>query len=382
MTRDLKLVGASLLLWGTGESFFRYFQPLYLEKLGADPVQIGGLLGLAAMVMTLTHIPAGVLTDHFGRKRLLTTGWMFGVLASCLMFLARSLPVFVVGMLLYGLTNFVLSPMNSYITAVRGSLSVTRALTLTSALFNLGGFVGALAGGAVSEAIGLRSIYGIAAAFFLLSFGLILFIRRQPHEPIALETRYTALLKNKSLFRFLLLACITMFGMYLSWPLTPNFLQNERLVSLGAIGVFGSMNALGMVFLNLSLGRLLPRSGFLLAQIAVGCSTLLIWRGSGLPLYALGYFLAGGFRLSWSLVNAQAEGLVKRSELGLTFGLVETTVGIVMICAPPIAGYLYSLTPDLPYKIGLIIIGITLLLTFAFAPHTRPKSPLQNADSA
>ena len=382
MTRDYKLIGASLLLWGIGESFFRYFQPLYLERLGADPLQIGGLLGLAAMVMTLTHIPAGVLTDHLGRKRLLITGWLCGVLACLLMFLARSLPLFVIGMLLYGLTNFVLVPMNSYITAVRGHLSVARALTLTSALFNLGGFMGALAGGAVSEAIGLRSVYGIASVFFLLSFGLILSIERQPHESIALETRYTALFKNKSLFRFLLLACLTMFGMYLSWPLTPNFLQNERLVSLGAIGVFGSMNALGLVLLNLSLGRLLPRSGFLLAQVAVGCSTLLIWRGAGLPFYALGYFLAGGFRLSWSLVNAQAEGLVKRSELGLTFGLVETTVGIVLISVPPIAGYLYNLTPELPYKVGLIMIGMSLLLTLAFAPHRKPKSPPHHTDVA
>lgn len=382
MTRDLKLVGASLLLWGIGESFFRYFQPLYLEKLGADPLVIGGLLGLAALVMTLTHLPAGILTDQLGRKRFLTVGLMFGTLSAALMFLADNLTVFVIGMLFYGLTGFVVVPLNSYITAVRGSLSVTRALTLISALFNLGGFIGAWVGGMVSQAIGLRSVYGIASAFFLLSFGLILFVRKQPHEPIALNQRYNALFKNKVLGRFLLLACIAMFGMYLGWPLTPNFLQNERLVSLGAIGVFGSMHGLGVVLLNLSLGRLLPSTGFLLAQFAVGCSTILLCCGSGLPFYAMGYFLAGGHRLSWSLVNAQVEGLVNKSELGLTFGFVETTFGIVRICAPPIAGYLYNVTPDLPYKISFVIIGLSLILTLAFAPRIKPKSLPQNADPA
>jgi predicted MFS family arabinose efflux permease len=283
-------------------------------------------------------------------------------------------------MLFYGFTGFVVVPLNSYITAVRGSLSVTRALTLISALFNLGGFIGAWAGGMVSQAIGLRSTYGIASALFLLSFGLILLIRKQPHEPIALNQRYNALFKNKLLGRFLLLACIAMFAMYLGWPLTPNFLQNERFVSLGAIGVFGSMHGLGVVLLNLSLGRLIPRTGFLLAQFAVGCSTILLWRGLDLPFYAMGYFLAGGYRLSWSLVNAQVEGLVNKSELGLTFGFVETTFGIVMICAPPIAGYLYNLTPDLPYRVGLIMVGLSLLLTLAFAPHQKSKSLSQEPD--
>ena len=68
INRDLRLIALSLLIWGFGEGMFIYFQPVYLHELGADPVQIGGILGLAALGMLVSHIPAGALADPSGAK--------------------------------------------------------------------------------------------------------------------------------------------------------------------------------------------------------------------------------------------------------------------------------------------------------------------------
>jgi len=75
------------------------------------------------------------------------------------MALARELPMFVVGILLYGLTSAVLSPLNSYVVAARGKWSVGRALSFISAAFNAGAILGPLLGGLVAERFGLRWIF-------------------------------------------------------------------------------------------------------------------------------------------------------------------------------------------------------------------------------
>ena len=129
MSRDLILLGISLMTWGVGEGMFFIFQPLYLQQLGANPVIIGLIFGAAGIMMTVAHIPAGHLADRIGRKPLLLASWILAILATWAMALAPSLPLFVIGMLIYNLTAFVSSPLSSYITAARGNLSVELGLT-------------------------------------------------------------------------------------------------------------------------------------------------------------------------------------------------------------------------------------------------------------
>ncbi len=374
MNRDLRLVMVSLFIWGIGEGMFFYFQPLYLKQLGADPVQIGAILGAASLAMTLAHIPAGALADLLGRKQLMAASWTLGLVATWIMFLAPSLPLFVVGMLGYWTTSFVMSPMASYITAARGNWTVGRALTTVSAGFNLGATLGPLAGGQIGEQLGLRAVYGVAAVLFVFSTLAMLAIRHQPPEPHDGGSRYRSLLGRPRFLGFLGLAAAVVFGLYLSWPLTPNFLQQVRGVTLAQIGVFGSFNALGMVALNLSIGRLPPRLAYVLAQAMVGLSVLLLWHGTGAPWFALGYFLAGGFRTARAMVTAVVQTLVQPSEMGLAYGLAETAQSAAMVGAAPLAGLLYHQRPDLPFPVSLALITVLLILSLRLTPQTHPAS--------
>ena len=49
MSRDNRRVAFALFLWGSGEGLFYYIQSLYIEALGANPVQIGTALSVAGM---------------------------------------------------------------------------------------------------------------------------------------------------------------------------------------------------------------------------------------------------------------------------------------------------------------------------------------------
>ena len=105
LNRNLLFVAVALFLWGFAEGLFFNFQPIYLERLGSNPQQIGLILGAFGMVMAISHIPAGYLADRFGRRPLLFAAWFMCIISTLIMGFARDLALFVAGMLTYGLTT-------------------------------------------------------------------------------------------------------------------------------------------------------------------------------------------------------------------------------------------------------------------------------------
>jgi predicted MFS family arabinose efflux permease len=291
------------------------------------------------------------------------------------MALAPSLPVFVAGLLAYSMTAFVISPLNSYITGARGRLSPGRAMTLSSAFYNVGAIAGPLIGGWIGHTYGLKSTFVAAAGVFVVSWIIMLLIHSQPREHHDPESPPINLLANRRYLGFMGLVAVVMFATYLPQPLTANFLQNERGLSLSQIGALGSINSLGIVVLNLGFGQLNARLGFLLGQIAVGLFTLFLWRGTDMAAYSVGYFLLSGFRVIRPLTSAQVRELIHGSQMGLAYGITETINSIPIMIAPPIAGILYELSPVLVYPLSFVLILLGLILSYFFAPRGLVPAP-------
>lgn len=377
MNPALKLLAGALFSWGIGEGMFFYFQPIYLSELHADPIQIGAILGGTGIAMTIVHIPAGYLADRFGRLPLLRAAWTGGFIASLMMALARTLTPFVIGLILYSFTAFVMSPMSSYVIAARGKWTVERVLTLVSATFSTGMILGPLLGGWIGDNFGLRTVYMVSSGIFVIS---LIFIYALPAQPISKKDPGMAsndLLKNNRYVLFLGVIFVSMFAAYLPQPLTPKFLQEIRELSLSQIGLLGSLGAVGNVFFNLSLGQLNARLGFMIGQALTGLFALLIWRGSGVGVYGLAYFLLGGYRAARSLANAHVRSLVTEAQMGLAFGLSETVSAISLILAPPLAGYLYIGTPESLFPLSLLLIALGIVLTLVFSSRTPPELELE-----
>jgi MFS family permease len=373
---SLILIMLSLFTWGIGEGMFLIFIPLHLEDLGAQPLTIGSILGFFGLVMMVVHIPAGYFSDRFGRRPLLVAAWIIGALSAWSMTLAPSLWPFVAGYLLYGLTAFVSSPLFSYVTAARGSLSTGRALTLTSAMFNLGAVLGPVSGGWIGEAFGLRATFFTAACIFLVSVGFIVFLRPQPRDEHDDDSGRENLLTNPRFMTFMSVLFAGTFVMFLPQPLTPNYLQNERGISLALMGWIGSVGSIGNVVFNLALGRLNTRIGYILGQALVGLFAILLWKGAGFAWYAAGYFLLGGFRAARVLAFAQVRLLVHQARMGLAYGVTEAVNSLAMILAPLLAGYFYDRSPVSVYPISLGLILFAMLIYAMLAPRqeSRPEA--------
>ncbi len=371
MRRDLLLLTISLSTWGLGEGLFYYFQPIYLQRLGADPLAIGAILGGMGVAMTVAHVPAGFIADRWGQRPVMWASWLLGLAAVWLMALANSLFPFIAGVLVYGLTSFVSAPMNSYIVGARGQWSVGRALTIVMGTYFLGSVAGPLLGGLIGQAWGIKSIYFFSGGIIAISTVIIFFIHPQPVHPRPAAGGRFHLVTDKRFTGLLVIIFAAMLAMNLPQPLTPNFLQNQRHLSLAAIGQLGSLGSLGNAVLMLALGNLPGSLGLILGQVSMGLFTLLLWRGTGFFWYGLGYFFIGGYRLCRSMVLALARPLLHPSEVGLAFGTIETVNGLTIILAPLLAGLLYQYHPGWIYPISLVLIILTLFASRLYLTARR-----------
>jgi DHA1 family multidrug resistance protein-like MFS transporter len=299
----------------------------------------------------------------------LITAWLLGVVSTLMMGLAKSLPLYLVGLFIYGVTAFVASPLSSYVTAARGKWEVGTALSLTTATFSLGMALGPITGGWVAETYGMKTSYLAAFVIFVVSSIFIFFIASQPidnHDPAAPPP---GLWNNARFISFVMVYALAIFAMYLPQPLTPNFLKGVRNLSLIETGWIFSAGALGNSLLALAFSRVKPRNGFLAAQFLVALFALLIWQGAGMPVFMLGYFLLGGFRAARPMAMAQARGLVHTSQMGLTYGAMETVSSIIFIIAPPIAGFIFERDPFMIYALTIGLILISILVGYFFSPR-------------
>lgn len=370
MNRNLIFVAAALFLWGFGEGTFFNFVPIYLHKqFLLSEYEIGLILGAFGLSMAITHIPAGRLADRIGRKPLLTIAWVLGLVSTLVMGFALALPLYLIGLCGYGLTAFVSSPLSSYVTAARGRWPVGTVLSLTTATFGLGMALGPVTGGWIGDHYGMRMSFLVAAVVFVFSIMFMLFIESQPidhHDP---DAPPPGLIGNQPFIALMGVLAFAIFSMYLSQPLTPNFLEGVRGLSLSETGVIFTAGALGNSLMAIAFSRVNPRRGFLFAQALVILFALSIWKGMSLPVFALGYFLLGGFRAGRPLMMAQARELVHDSQMGITYGILETISAVIFILTPPLAGYLYERNPLIVYPLAIGLIAISILVSSIFSPR-------------
>jgi MFS family permease len=366
MSRNLFLVALSMFTWGIGEGMFYMFQPLYLQQWGASPILIGALLGGLGAAMAVAQIPAGYLADRLGSRGIMLAAWLTGLFSTLIMGFAPSMEVFIIGMMAYGLTAFVSAPVNSYVASARGKWSVQRALTFVSAMFQLGSMIGPVAGGVLGDRLGLQVIYRIAAGFFVVSTMIIFMIQPQTMEIHKDNEVRGKLHHNNRYLLFLGLSFMTVLATYLPQPLTPNYLQNQHHLSLAAIGWIGAIGYLGNAVLTLALGSLSATSGFLIGQMLVGISALILWRGDNTIWFSLAYFSMGGFRLLRAMALAYSRSIIHTADTGLAFGIVETCNYGAVILAPALAGLLYAYNPQFVYITSLVLIGAVFLINLKF----------------
>ena len=365
--RDLAIVAISAFIWGLGEGLFIFFLPLALQRWNTDAVQIGAVLSMIGVTMAVVQVPAGYLSDRFGPRPLIFAALLLGIASAIVMAAAHSLPFFVAGLLAYACTSFCSAPMHSYVTSLRGSWTIQRAVTFRAAAFQVGAILGPILGGWIANTAGLSIVFRYSAGLFLASTLVMSLARR----PLVLEHKEASIqlvnpIANPRFLGLLVVVFFTITAISVPQQLTSLYLQDVRHISIQQIGTMGTIATIGAVIIMFSLGNLPVSIGMLIGQLLLAGFALLMLRGQGVIAWFLGYFFVGGFQLYHSMALAFSRSLVKVGDTGLAYGLVETGTALAFVVAPLAAGFLYNYRPEAVYIASLgalaITVGLNMLL--------------------
>ena len=349
---------------------------------------VGWLTGSYFFTYLLLQVPAGILGDRLGMRRvLLLTYAVAAVGAIGLGLVIGNYPAMIFCMALHGLGAGGFYPA-SFGMMMQKVLPHKRAFS--SSLIGIGMALGLLAGMTASGS--LYEIYrDIRVPILLLALPSILmfclFYRYLPDTvaaPSAKWSQYKAILLDFDLWRINLTTFTALYGFWVAVTWGPTFLKVERGFSLGASGFFTGLIAVSAIPASMFWGRMADRIGRKkVALFVLPASALVLMLLSLLEGY---YVLVGLLVLFGMLSNtafvpsmlAWSADIVEKRHPGLTgasVGIFNGSIMLSAVVAPVVSGFLRdqtgSLGPALTAASLLMLGGTLLLLTI---PVVNPRN--------
>lgn len=352
--------------------------PFLRQELNVGYIELGFALTLLAVISTLTQVPIGYLTDHFGARKILLTGLCVGGAGLIVLGLHLSYVSLIVGAVLLGLANSVYHPADyAILSAHMNEARMGRAFSVHTFAGFLGGAVAPVIVAALVATVGghgaLIASGAIGPLVALLVLGL-----GTPDARTA-DRKAGGLKAPKQNIITPTLIVLTIFFMLLN-------LSNGGINSFGVVAL---MSGYGVTFstANMALTAYLGASaagvlagGFLAdhterhGQVAALCfavnaAILLIVATMELPqLLLIGAMGLAGFL---SGVIAPSRDMMVRNAAppgtaGRAFGIVSTGFNIGSVISPLLFGWIMDRNlPHWVFGASVVFMVLTVVLTLA-----------------
>ncbi|MGH9175656.1 MAG: MFS transporter, partial [Vicinamibacterales bacterium] len=250
--RNNGLLFWAYLVWGAGFTLQIALWTIFIESLGATPAQIGLVVGGGAVVRTLLAIPAGSLADRFPLKPVMVGMMGIPILGAAGLAVATEWWHALAGAVLMDLSAVGIPATSAYIAAAARPEERTRAMTY---IFNISGLltmiVAPAIGGWLAQEAGFRVVYIVGAVLFAGGIAIVALIDDvRPAAESSDGDSAGPQLGYRDLLR--LPGIRVVLGFHLAVPLfaftgvalLPNFLKDERGLSVATIGVLASLGSI------------------------------------------------------------------------------------------------------------------------------------------
>lgn len=382
--RMIRLLLISEILWALGEGLFFYLIPVYLQELRAMPSQIGLVLGLGELALTLLYLPVGWIADRGRHKPLMLGGWIAGLIGVLGMAGATDWQTFAPGLILYLMSGYCLPIIHAYVARLAGPIPLERAFPLLSAGYALGGLLTPALGGWLAQQWGMRRVLLISAGLFSLSTLAALLL---PMDPPPERPRHRS---AQELWQGIPwpfgLALLVLFTIgQVGLVLLPNFLQQVGGWTKAHLGLFASLQALGIILLGPVLGRWdqgRARPLGLLSAWGLGwIALLLIMVGfRHLPVVMGAMALLGSVYAGYSLAAARILRLAPPDARATSSALVHTARSLAIALGAPIAGFLFTLRPAYPLQAAWLLLPLAMGWVFWAGALTGKPEALSSSE--
>ncbi len=388
LRRELLVLYLVIFLADTAVGYILPLFPLLAMQLGASLTLIGALTAINGGTQVLVAVPLGMISDRFGRRRLITFGLICFAITAGLLAVAASPFLLVPAQLLLGVgtvATFYMAAalVGDYSTPADRGLAIG---CLTTSM-GLGFAAGPLLGGLISGRLGVQSsLYAVMAialaGFFLSSLFLTDVPALRKHAKRNVRRELALLTSNRAIMlaalAHLLLSPIFN-GVVLSLvPIKAELIGFSALT----IGTLYTVRALSSTAIRLPVGALSTPDWsdrlMLLALVLGGVALAVIAAGSSPPVFYAALAVEG---ISYGMFLTAGQSFVTQyspmAQRGAALGAYNMAGGIGAALSPLILGILadaaglnVSLWATALFAVG----GAVVLLPF-FEQTTRDLQP-------
>ena len=348
-------------------------------EYGLSATQLGLLNSVFFLSYAFLQVPAGVLGDKIGKKKVLVPGFIFFGVFTAVSGMMKSFTALLFARVMtgagqatyygpqYGLSSEQIPP---------------ERRTFGSAIINCGMAFGLALGMMVSSYLVYDQGYNWRVPFFVMSVPTVVIalliwflVKEKKSGPVAQQAADTKkgsfmdLLKNRNLMVTYLMVFCSLFGFFLMVTWLPYYLQNERGIDGSQIGNIASLIAWvsipgGLLFASISdkLGRRKPLIMFMVPVAIISLISIVQMQDVNMMIVALCvYGLFGKLAMDPVLVATIADNAPKES-YSSAFGMFNFVGMSSSILAPTIAGAITDVTGSLAagfyLSAGLLVLGL------------------------
>ena len=348
--------------------------PLYAERFGASPTQIG-LLTASYAFMQFVFAPVwGRLSDRIGRRPVILASLVGTAVASLIFGLAGALWLLFLARILDGISGASYAAAQAYVADVTTPEERAHGMGMIGAAFGLGFVVGP-ALGALFAAIDPRLPFFIAAGLAAANFALAWRRLPESRRPDAAPTTYSRLallrasLASRSLAPLVWLSFVGTFG-FVAMEATFALLGEHRFdFGLAQIGLV--FTYIGVVAAIVQGGLVRPlvrrfgewpvlRVGIVMTAVALALLAVTenVW-----ALFPVLLLLATGSGLVFPTVTSLVSQRAPAGDQGGVLGLMASTGGLARMTSPIVATLLFEhVSEAAPYILGAIMFALCAFL--------------------
>ncbi len=380
-----------VLAWATNFIIrigFSALLPPIMAELGLSYTRAGMLASAFFWAYAAMQLPAGLLGDRFGRRRVLLIGLVGGACAAVLTGAATSFVMLVVARVLTGACQGSLfSNDRAIIVAVTPPDKIGLGQGVSFSGPGIGLTLGLLLGGVLGEWLSWRTTFWLFALGPIIS--ALCIVRWVPAPPAAVHTthagaRLHTVLANPSLW---VLGIVGTCGIYVQFVLAtwaPLFFQETGVDELARAGAYASLQGVaavaGLIAGGWTNDRLRRRGVGHTVVIAVGLVALALSAGAMAaaityrsPLgLAVALFVSAFFCWSiWPPVYSLLGEMVSADSLGTGFGLLNSVSFLGAVVGPPITGWVRDAAGS--FSPGCLLAALVALVGAGLSLAVRPS---------
>lgn len=323
--------------------------PLFAADLGATPAEIGWIVVASTIPGILISYPAGALSDHLGKRRVLLVSLVVFASAPFLYLVVDNAWQLMAVRFYHGFATAIFGTVATAAIAERYNADRAARLSTYSSVTIVGRSVAPFLGGTLISLASFGAVYIACAIAGVLALGAGLLLRDHEPKPRGkLELpHFWASLRTVLRDRGILLVSTVEAAQYLVFGAVEAFLALYA-ASLGIpaweIGVILGLQLVSIVFAKPVMGKLSDRVGrrrVILPGLAIGAASVALLPAFphfiGLSVLSLVFGI--GFATVTSSTAALVADLTKGGRYGASMGVLRTVMDVGQSIGPVLTGF-------------------------------------------